>query len=176
MWLETAYLADQCMHPMGLQRPECVWQVVERDEVPLSYLPGGITRVRVRVIGYLPVAAAGNDTGSSKPVADQSAQERILWPEQLAAIPQAGAGQQRCCCSMPEGCFQKHVISVQLIVALEGSMHLLANMKTVYDAGQQDVEASNSAADTADGAASFLHDSPADWQPEVRQGCPHYGA
>lgn len=53
-------------------------QVVEREEVPLSYLPGGLTRVRVRVIGDLPFASHADDSGVAQTAA-RPGSENVVW-------------------------------------------------------------------------------------------------
>lgn len=63
--------------------------MVEQEEVPLSYLPGGITRVRIRVIGDLPIVQnAANKAHSLHPEA-----ENICW----AGLQEVAGMQLRSC-------------------------------------------------------------------------------
>lgn len=69
-------------------------RVAAREEVPLAYLPGSISRVRVRVVGQLQVARLGASQAASQaalPPGDEAAPaESLEGTPQAAGMPRSG--------------------------------------------------------------------------------------
>ncbi|KAK9800870.1 hypothetical protein WJX73_003020 [Symbiochloris irregularis] len=66
-------------------------QVVDSEEIPLSYLPGGVTRVRVRVIGTLPVDGSQSTSTAVSGRAAMDQPENIVWGEAAGDASSQGA-------------------------------------------------------------------------------------